>query len=129
MRERECAHRSSVKVDVARLVEGADEIARLQHGAEHGSRVAGIGAQIAVAQVGGGKQRRAAGQIEHQIALRLRAVARRPECQRAARRGRGLRIVVDGHFERAEMALGGADRALHDRKFGGARRRRRRPAA
>ena len=38
--------------DVARLVEGADEIARLQHRAQHRRRIAGIGAQIAVAQIG-----------------------------------------------------------------------------
>ena len=45
------------------------------------------------------------------------------EGERAARRRRRLRIVVDGQFERAEMALGGADRALHHREFGDARRR------
>ena len=41
--------------DVARLVEGADEIARLEHRAQHRGRIARIGAQIAVAQIGGGK--------------------------------------------------------------------------
>ena len=37
--------------------------------------------------------------------------------------GAGCGIVVDRDLERAEMALGGADRALHHRKFGDARRR------
>ena len=54
--------------DVARLVEGADEVARLEHRLEHGGAVAGIGAQIAVAQIGRGEQRRAAGQVEHDVA-------------------------------------------------------------
>ena len=54
--------------DVARPVEAADEIARLEHSAEHGSRIARIGTEIAVAQLGRGKKRCAAGQIEHQIA-------------------------------------------------------------
>ena len=38
--------------DIARLVEGADEVARLEHRAQHRRRIAGIGAQIAVAQIG-----------------------------------------------------------------------------
>ena len=50
--ERECAQRSSVKGHIARLVEGADEVARLEHGAEDGGGIARIGAQIAVAQIG-----------------------------------------------------------------------------
>ena len=41
------------EIDVARLVEGAGEIARLEHRAQHGCRIARVGAQIAVAQVGG----------------------------------------------------------------------------
>ena len=63
--------------NVARLVEGADEIARLEHRAQHRGGIARIGAQIAVAQIGGRKQRRAAGKIEHDVAARRRAVARR----------------------------------------------------
>ena len=64
------------EVDVARLVEGADEIARLEHRAQHRRRIAGIGAQIAVAQIGGGKQRRAAGEIEEDVAARYRTPLR-----------------------------------------------------
>ena len=75
--------------DVARLVEGADEIARLQHGAQHRGRIARIGAQIAVAQIGRGEQRRAAGEIEHQIAARHRAVARCAEASAPREDGAG----------------------------------------
>ena len=109
--------------DVARLVEGADEVARLEHRLEHGGRIAGVGAQVAVAQIGRGEQRRAAGDVEHEIALRHRAVAAGAEAQRAARRRRRLRIVVDRELEGAEMALGGADRAPHHGKIGDPRRR------
>ncbi len=95
--------------DVARLVEGADEVARLEHRLEHRGRVAGIGAQIAVAQIGGGEQRRAAREVEHEVAVRHRAVLGGAEGERAARRRRRLRVVVDRELEGAEMALGGAD--------------------
>ncbi len=71
--------------DVARLVESADEIARLEHRREHGGRIAGIGAQIAVAQIGCGEQRRAAGKVEHDVAARHRAVAWRPRSSSAPR--------------------------------------------
>ena len=54
--------------DVARLVESADEIARLEHRSEHGRAVAGIGAQVAVAQIGCREQSGGAGNIEHEIA-------------------------------------------------------------
>ena len=43
--------------NVAWLVEIPDEIARAQHRLEHRRRVAGVGAQITVAQVRGRKQR------------------------------------------------------------------------
>ncbi len=108
--------------DVARLVETADEIARLQHRAQHGLRVVGIGLQVAVAQVRGREQRRAAGQIEHDVAARDGAVARRPEHQRPARGRRRRGIVVDHELERAEMSLRCADGSLHDGKRGDARR-------
>ena len=107
--------------DVARLVEGAGEVARLEHGTQHGGRIFRVGAQIAVAQIVRGKQRRAAGEVEDEVAARHRAVARHPECQHAARGRRRRRIVVDHQLERAEMAFGGADRAFDDRKFGDAR--------
>ncbi len=71
--------------DIARLVERADEVARREHRLEHGGAVAGVGAQIAVAQIGRGEQRRSAGEIEQQVAVRDRAVAGRGEAERAAR--------------------------------------------
>ena len=111
------------EINVARLVEGAGEIARLEHRAQHRSRIARIGAQITVAQIGGRKQRRAAGKINQYVAARHRAIARLAEFKRAAR-GRAWRgIIVDRHFERAEMALGRANGALHHRELGHPRRR------
>ncbi len=104
--------------DVARLIETADEVARLEHRLEHGRWIAGVGAQIAVAQVGCGEKRRLAGQVEHEIAARHRAVAGRGEVQRPARGRRRLGVAVDGELERAEIALGRADRALHHREIG-----------
>ena len=77
--EREWAQRSAVNADVTRLVEAADEVARLEHGLEDGRGIAGIGAQIAVAQIRCGEQRCAAGEVEHEIAARHRAVACRCE--------------------------------------------------
>ena len=47
--------------DIPRLIESADEIARAQRGHQHGSGIAGIGAQIALAQIRGWEQRCAAG--------------------------------------------------------------------
>ena len=60
-----------------------------KHDGDGLSRVAGIGAQIAVAQVMGRKQRRAAGEIDDEIAVRSRAVLRGSPSQFAARRGSG----------------------------------------
>ena len=40
------------EIDVARLVERAGQVARFEHGAKNGGRIAGIGAQITVAQIG-----------------------------------------------------------------------------
>ena len=111
------------KCDVARLVECAGEIARLEHRAQHRGRIARIGAQITLAQVGGGKQRRAAREVEHDVAARRRAVARRAKCQFAARRWIGRGIVVHRQFEGAEIALGLPDIALHHREFGRPQRR------
>ena len=110
--------------DVARLVEGAGEIARLEHGAHDGSRIARIGAQIAVAKIGRGKQRRATGEIKNEIAARHRAVSGRPERERAPRRRQRLRVTVHHDLEGTEMALCRFDDALHHRKIGDARRPR-----
>src|SRR5262249_48347499 len=97
------------KGDVARLIEAADEVARLEHRLEHGRRIAGIGAQIAVTQIGCGEKRRATGDVEHEVAARHGAVARRSETQYAARRRGWLGVAIDGELERAEITLGRAD--------------------
>ena len=90
-----------------------------------GGRVGGIGMQVAVAQIGGGEERRAARHVEHEVAARHRAVARGAEAQRIARRRDRLGVIVDGKLESAEMALGGAYHAADHGKIGHARRRHR----
>ena len=55
--ERECAQRWSLEGDVTRLVEGADEVARFQHGGQHRGRIARIRAEISVAQIAPLKKR------------------------------------------------------------------------
>ena len=109
--------------DVARLVEAADEIARLKHDAQHRCGVFRVRTQITIAQLMCGKQRRTSGKIDNEIAARDRAVAWGAEGHCAARRGRGRRIIIDGEFERAEMALRGTDRAFHNGEIGDAQRR------
>ena len=108
--------------DVARLVEGADEIARFQHRAHDRRRVARIGSHIAVAQVGGRKQRRGARKVENDVATGGRAVAPRPEHELAARGRHRFRVVVDDDVKGAEMTLGRADLARDQRKGGDAGR-------
>ena len=53
--------------DVTRLVESADQIGDVEQRALDRDRVAGIGLEIAVAGIGGGKQRRRAAKVEDQI--------------------------------------------------------------
>jgi len=67
--------------DVARLVEAADEVARLQHRREHGSGIAGIGAQITVAQVGAVKSGAPPEMSSTIVAVGYRAVAGRSKKQ------------------------------------------------
>ena len=90
---------------------------------KHGGGIARVGAQITVAQIGGRKQRRAAGKIDHDVAARRRTVARRPEYEFAARGRIGRGIVVDRQFEGAEIAFGLPDGALYHREVGHPQRR------
>src|SRR5438445_556262 len=94
------------EIDVFRLVEASDEIARPKHRAQHCRRIPRVGAEIAVAQIMRGKEWRTAGEIKHEIAARGRAIARRIEDHGIARGRAGRCIVVDREFEGAEMALG-----------------------
>ena len=103
-----------IEIDVARLVELADESRRLGQGALHGGGIARIRAQIADAQRMSREKRRAAGQVDDDVAGRDRAIARRAEFQPGARRGRGLREIVDREFEGAEMSLRAAERPRLD---------------
>src|SRR5215469_3231718 len=112
----------SVEGDVTRLIEAADEIASAQHGSEHGGGIARMCSQIAVPQFGRRKERRSAREVEHNIAVRCRAVPRRRKDERTARGRPRYRIIVDNELECAKMALCGADRPFDDRKLGGTRR-------
>src|SRR5271166_6467812 len=94
---------------VARLVEAADEVARLEHGAEPAGAVAGIGAQISLAQIRRGEERRSTGKIEHEVATGDGAVARTIEGKLGARRGRRFSELIDDELERAEMTRGRTD--------------------
>ena len=111
------------EADEFRLVEGADEVRGLEDQALDGRGVARIGAEIAAPQLVRRKQREIARQIEDEVAGRGRAVARRPEHEALARRGSGLREVVDAQRERAEMPRCAGDRALQHRKRRRPRRR------
>src|SRR5271154_6184060 len=71
-----------IKFDVARLVEGAGEIARLDDRAQNGSSIARISAKITVAQIVRREERRIARDIEYNIAMRQRAVTAWAENER-----------------------------------------------
>src|SRR3981081_1545493 len=116
-----------VERDVTRFLENADEVARFKDRLQYCSAAAGIGAQIAVAQIGRGEKRRSASQIENDIAVGPRVVARRPEHQRGARGWRSLREIVDCELERAEMAPGISYLPFRHWKIGHSRWNDRRP--
>ena len=70
----------------------------------------------------GREQRRAAGEIDDEIAVRSRAVLRGRPGQFIARGRKRCGVVVDQELERPEMALGRTDCALDHGKFGDAAR-------
>ena len=100
--------------DRARLVERADEIARLEHRAQHRGRITWVSAQIALAQVRRRKQRSIAGQIDHDVAARHCAVLRIAEFERGARTRQWCGVAVDDQLERAQISGRLPDRPLHD---------------
>ena len=104
--------------NVARLVECADEIARLEYRAQDGGGIARIGAQVSVAQIGGWEQRRAARKVNDNVAARRRAIARRSKGELAARGRVGRGIIVHRQLKGAKIAFGRADVALHYREVG-----------
>src|SRR5258708_12028639 len=106
-----------VEADVTRLFEGTGKVGGLQDWPEEGGGVAGIGTQIAVAQIGCGEECRSTRQIKNDIAARSRIIARWPEQQCVARGRRSLREIVDHHLERAEIASGVSDFSLRNRKI------------
>src|SRR5262249_49118178 len=109
--------------DIARLGEPADEITGAQDGIKHRRAVARIGPDVAVAQIGGRKERRAARHVKQDVATRAGAVPRLSELESAARRRQGQSIVVDGDLEGAEIARRGTDLSLGDRELADPRRR------
>ena len=111
------------EIDGARLVEGSHEAGRLGDQLLDHRRRGRVGAQIAGAQIGGGEQRRAAGQIDQDVAARDRPVARLAPDQRGARGGRGPGEAVDRRLEAAERPGRGADAPARDRHVGDGGRR------
>src|SRR5439155_22442582 len=93
-----------IESDIARFDESADEVARLQDRLQHRSRVARIGAQIAVAQIGRSEKRRTAREIENDAASGPHAIARGSERQHAARGRSRLRKIVDRYVKGTEMS-------------------------
>src|SRR5260370_1216809 len=81
------------EIDIARLLELADEIDEVEERPLHRGRIVRIRPQIAVAARGRGEEGGAAAQIENEIAARAGAVARRLEGQRAAGGGHRRRII------------------------------------
>ena len=111
------------EVDIARLLELADEGGGLQERTGHGGGVPRIGPEIAVAPLVRGEQRRAAGEIEHEIRLEHAGLPHRgheaqPLAGRRSRRGQLLDLGPIG----PEMAGEPAQAAAEDRE--GADRRR-----
>jgi hypothetical protein len=68
-----------MEVDVAWLVELADQVGQGEQRPLHRRGIAGIGPEIAVALRMRREQRRAAGKVEDQVAFAGDAVARPPE--------------------------------------------------
>src|SRR3546814_20362712 len=95
------------EVDVARLVELPDEVRGLPDRGGDGGAVPRIGPEIAVAQFVRREERRPAGKLDHQGAMRHSTVARRPEAQRI-RRGRRPRGAVRTGGVEAPAMSGGA---------------------
>ncbi len=112
-----------LEVDVARFVERADEVGGVVDRALHGCRVARVGTKVAGAQIVSGEKRRAACQVQNDIAFRHGPVSRGAESQGCARRRRGQGEIVDGQLKAAKAAGRGANDALEDRKHEVAGRR------
>ena len=93
-----------MEVDVARLVELADQIGQREQRPLHRRGIAGIGPEVAVALFVGRKQRRAAGKVEDQVTFADDAITRSVEGESPARRDGHRRMAVDLEREGAEMA-------------------------
>src|ERR1700742_4748557 len=102
------------EIDIFRLVEVADKVARLKYCTQHRGRISRIDAEITVAQVVRREERRSSGQIKDDVAARSQAVTGSLEDKRVARGGAGRGVVIDSELERAQMSLGVADCSLDD---------------
>ncbi len=106
----------SGEIDEAGLVELADQVGRLPDRLGERGAVARIDPDVAVAQFVRRKERRASGEVEHDVAMRDGTVPRRAEAQPVAGGRQGCRKIVDDKLEGTEMAARIADRALRDRE-------------
>ena len=106
---------------VARLLELADEVGDLEHGARHRRRVVRIDVQVPVPTLVA-EQPRAAEEVENEIALRFGAVAGHGEVEAGARGRQHRCVAIDLDLEGADVAARAADATLGDRHRHGARR-------
>src|SRR3546814_4620239 len=90
-------------LDVAWLLEFADHVGKVEERTLHRSRIGRIRVEITVALLRRREERRAAGQVEDEVALRSGAVARCREGERLPRRDDQRRIVVHDDLEGAEV--------------------------
>ncbi len=111
-----------LEIDVARLVERADEVRRLEGELGDRRRRTGVRAEIARAQIVRGKEWLAAGEVDQDVAAGGEPIAHAAEAPFAAGRGRGLSVAVDRDLESAEPAARLPGAAAADREFGAARR-------
>jgi hypothetical protein len=111
-----------VVLDIARLVEGADEMGGVHHRPRHRRRMGGIGTEVARAQLVAREERPGAAQVEDDVGLRGRAIGRRAEVETRARRRRGMGEGVDVSVKAPRWPGSRADAALQDREVRAARR-------
>ena len=106
---RECAQSAGSQRRCSGFSKVARKLAHRKDGVRHRLRVAGIGAQVALALAVRRKERCAPSQVADRVAGRGRAVPRRPEGQRPATARLDLPQRIDGHREAAERAAGAAE--------------------
>ena len=104
-----------VIIDVARLLEFADQVADLEQALLHLGGIARVWPEVAVAPLVRRKQRSIPGQVQDKVALAEGVVLWRLVGQDELGRGQGRGVAVDVDAEGAEMTLCAGDAAAEDR--------------